>query len=137
MKNKLKLPLVLHTIFFILIFSSLSFSAFAKDKALTFGVLPYVTSSKLIKHQGKLILYLEQQIGSKISIVTAPNFKSFIQRSNKNTYDLILTAPHHGRYLEVQGLYQPIAMTQTRIQGLYIVLKDSPYQSLDDIKEQK
>jgi phosphonate transport system substrate-binding protein len=137
MKNHYKFSLTLTSIFFILPLCFFSLSTFAKDEFLTLGILPYVTSSKLIKHQGKLIHYLEQQTGYKISMVTAPNFKSFIQRSNKSEYDLILTAPHHGRYLELKNMYQPIAMTQTKIQAYYVVLKNSPFQSLSDIKGKK
>jgi len=119
---------------FSIIFSTL---AHAESKTLTFGVFPYVSSGKLIKHQAVVHQFLRKQLNKDIEFVTAQNFQGYADRVLNAEYDLIFTAPHFARYCQLQGLYTPLAMTHTKIQGVYLVHKDSPLQSLQDLQGQE
>lgn len=130
MKNFSAMKSIVFSLFF-LFFTS---SAPADEDVLTLGIIPYVSPGKLIKHNAVFSQYLEQKTGRKISILTAPNFNEFIQRTKNGEYDLIFTAPHHGRYAELHDGYQRIAMTRNNIQGYFLVSKDSPYQRIEDLR---
>lgn len=109
-------------------------SAMANDSALTLGIFPYVSPSKLVRHNTKFKQYLEQKTARKISIVTAPDFREFVRRTKNGEYDLIFTAPHHGHYAELHNGYQRIAMTRHHIQGYFLVRKNSSYQGVENLR---
>jgi len=111
--------------------------AHAQDNQLSFGVFPYVSPSKLIKHQAVMHQFLRKQLNQNIEFVTAQDLEGFAERTLNSEYDLIFAPPHLARYCEKNGLYTPLALTQTKIQGVYIVHKDSPIYTLDDLRGQK
>lgn len=125
---------VMKSIVFSLLFLFLAPSALAEEGVLSLGIFPYVSPGKLIKHNAGFSQYLEKKTGRKVSIVTAPNFKEFVERTKNSEYDLIFTGPHHGRYAELHDGYQRIAMTRNKIQGYFLVSKDSPYQRIEDLR---
>jgi len=62
---------------------------------LTFGFLPLVSSEKLVQRFAPLAHYLSAALNTSIRIETAPDFESFIRRTNnEKRYDLLFTAPH-------------------------------------------
>jgi len=107
------------------------------EKPLTIGMFPYVAPAKLITHQKGLIKHLEKGLTRPINMVTAKNFKIFIQNAKKGQYDLLYSAPHLAYFLEKNLGYKRIAMTQHHIQGVFIVQKKSPYKKLTDLKGSK
>jgi ABC-type phosphate/phosphonate transport system substrate-binding protein len=112
-------------------------TAYAESKTLSLGVFPYVNTGKLIKHQAVLHQFLRKQLDKHIDFVTAPDFKQYVDRVRNTQYDLIYAPPHLAWYCEKRGLYTPLALTKTKIQGVYIVNKTSPYYQLSDLKGQK
>lgn len=118
-----------------LVFSSLSHSA--EKKEISLGLFPYVTSTQLIQFHSPLISYLTQTLGLEVNIVTAPDFTSFMERTQQGEYDIILTAPHLGRLAEKRDGYKRVAMTGHRVEGLFLAKKESEINSLDDLKNKK
>lgn len=118
-----------------LVFSSLSHSA--EKKEISLGLFPYVTSTQLIQFHSPLISYLTQTLGLEVNIVTAPDFTSFMERTQQSQYDIIFTAPHLGRLAEKRDGYKRVAMTGHRVEGLFLAKKESEINSLDDLKNKK
>lgn len=111
-------------------------AAFAEDapKTVTLGVFPYVTPVQLVKFHNPLRIYLEATIGRPVNLVTAPSFAEFVQRTRQGAYDYVFTAPHLGRLAEYRDGYHPLIKTGHEVKGIYLVAKESPIQSLSDIK---
>lgn len=105
----------------------------ADEHKYTFGVFPYVTPAQLVKFQRPLKDYFELKLGRSVNMVTAPNFKTFVERTHNGSYDFILTAPHLARLAEKQKNYQRIALAAHHVQGVYLVRLDSDIGSLDDM----
>ena len=62
---------------------------------LTFGFLPIVSPERLVKRFAPLTAYLSRELGIKIRMETAPDFLTFVQRTqNGKHYDILFTAPH-------------------------------------------
>lgn len=120
---------------FALVFSSVSHAA--EKKEISLGLFPYVTSTQLVQFHSPLKNYLSQTLGLKINLVTAPDFESFMERTRRGEYDLILTAPHLGRLAEKRDGYKRVAMTGHRVEGLFLAKKESEINSLDDLKNKK
>jgi len=63
-------------------------------KEIVFAVLPIASTEKLIARFSPMVDYLSKKIDRPVRLVTAPNFKSFKQRTESGTYyDLVFMAP--------------------------------------------
>lgn len=70
-------------------------TACIQDTPLIFGVLPMLSSEKLVQRFAPLVNYLSDELHTPVRIETAPDFQEFFHRTNKEErYDLLFTAPH-------------------------------------------
>ena len=106
---------------------------YADEQHIQFGIFPYVSPGQLVKFHNPLRAYMEETLGVKVGLVTAPSFKDFVARTKQGKYDIIMTAPHLGKLAEVQG-YKRIAHSMHEVQGIYLVRKDSDIKQLTDLK---
>jgi phosphonate transport system substrate-binding protein len=104
------------------------------DEALVFGIFPYVSPVQMVEFHSPLRAYLEQQLQRPVSLVTAPSFEEFVNRTRQGRYDIILTAPHLGRLAEVRDGYRGMVHTLHEVQGIYLVHKDSAILRLEDLE---
>ncbi len=109
----------------------------AKPKPLTLGLLPYLNLKPLVKKWSPLIKYLEIKLQRPITITSAKNFKTFIARANNQEYDIYYTAPHFAALAEKQKIYERLVGFDKKLHGDVIVYKDSPYQTIQDLKNKK
>lgn len=119
---------------FSLILIAVSGLARGADTPLTLGVFPYVTRGQLMEFHTPLKLYLEQQLRRPVDMITAPDFRQFMARTQKGEYDIILTAPHLARLAEKRDGYIRIAKTGHLLIGVFLARKDSGIQKLADLK---
>ena len=110
-------------------------SAMADEKTpLTLGVFPYVTPVQLATFHTPLKDYLAKSLGRPVTLVTAPDFTSFADRTRDGQYDIVFTAPHLGRLAETRDGYKRVAQTSHTVQGFFLVRKDSDIQKIGDLK---
>ncbi len=103
-------------------------------KAVTFGVFPYVSPGQLVKFHTDLKNVLQETLGRKVVLVTAPSYKEFVKRTKQSNYDYIMTAPHLGRLAEVRDGYTPLVHTMHTVQGVYLAKKSSDINTLKDLE---
>lgn len=112
-----------------------SSSAIANDKSeLVLGVFPYVSPAQLVAFHTPLKEHLAKSLQRPVSLVTAPDFDSFVERTRQGQYDIILTAPHLGRLAETRDGYKRLAMTGHTVQGIFLTRKDSAIQKIEDLR---
>lgn len=114
-------------------FLAAPFSACAGE-GLVFGMLPYVSPGELARQSHRLKMYLSEALGQPVTLVTAPDFKTFAARTQRGEYDLVFTAPHLARLAQTRDGYKPVARTMQQVQGVFLVAKDSPIQRLEDLR---
>jgi len=111
------------------------FYAAASEKApLVLGVFPYVSPGQLAAFHTPLKEHLARSLQRPITLVTAPDFQAFIDRTQAGQYDIIITAPHLGRLAETRDGYQRLAQTGHAVQGIFLARKDSDIHKIDDLK---
>ncbi|MFA6902483.1 MAG: phosphate/phosphite/phosphonate ABC transporter substrate-binding protein [Gallionellaceae bacterium] len=108
--------------------------AHAVESPLTFGIFPYQSHQQLISIFFPLRNYLQQEIGQHLTIVTAPDFKYFRDRTRDGEYDIVFTAPHFARLAELDSGFQRVAITRYRTQSVIVVPKDSPVRKLSGLR---
>ncbi len=127
-------------ILWILILSTiLSYSNLVKadNQSLTLGIFPYVSTSKLIAHNNTVVKHINETTNYDLSLVTAKDASTYLSNLKNYEYDLIFSAPHIARFVEKNFGYQRVVMTTHTIRGVYLVKKDSPIHSFNDLKGKK
>jgi phosphonate transport system substrate-binding protein len=93
--------------------------------ALSIGVLPNVSARILLASYQPMREYFERELRQPVSIVTAPDFRSFAANSLKGDYDLIVTAPNLGRVMQLDARWEPLAIYEPRIPAVVVARADN------------
>ena len=118
----------------VLLFGSSPVLALEAPVALSFGVVPQQSASRLAEEWGPLLAEVSRRAGVALKFQTAPGIPQFEQRLAKGEYDLAYMNPYH--YVVFHSLpgYQAFAKEQDRkIRGIVVVRKDSRYRKLADL----
>ncbi|NOY66778.1 MAG: phosphate/phosphite/phosphonate ABC transporter substrate-binding protein [Gammaproteobacteria bacterium] len=112
--------------------------AWASDKPdqrpLRLGLLPYLSTEKLVKTYAPLANYLERQLKRKVIITTAPGFKEYLKRANQGRYDVFFTAPHFAAYAETRYNHSRLARLARSLDGTIVVPADSTIKKISDLR---
>jgi phosphonate transport system substrate-binding protein len=110
--------------------------AWAASEARTFriGLFPYLSPITLIAAHQSLARYLEQALHQPVELLTAPDFRTFIERTDAGEYDAVLTAPHLARMAEQNGGYKATAIYDQKLRAVIIVAADSRLLSVQDLR---
>ena len=119
---------------FITISTSVSANDSRSQQPIVFGVFPYVSSEKLVNYHRPLKALISQTLGHPVTLVSAPDFATFIENTRRGNYDYILTAPHLARLAEVESGFRRIAYSLHDVLGVYLVRKDSKIENLNDLE---
>ena len=110
-------------------------SALASEKTpLTLGLFPYVTPVQLAAFHAPLKDYLAESLQRPVTLVTAPDLNSFVDRTRDGQYDIVFTAPHLGRLAETRDGYKRVVQTSHTVQGFFLARKDSGIHKIKDLK---
>ncbi len=124
-------------ILFLLLFWPLAASAADRAGAgtpLQIGLFPNLSPLTLIASYQPVRLYLEKTLHRPVSMVTAPDFRSFVERTQHGDYDVVLTAPHLARLAEQDAGYVAVATYDAKLRALILVPKNSPAKRLADLR---
>ncbi|HEY6011268.1 MAG TPA: phosphate/phosphite/phosphonate ABC transporter substrate-binding protein [Nitrospirota bacterium] len=115
----------------------LPLSAASKSGTLMLGVFPYISANQMMDQLAPLCKRMEQALGKKITMVSAPDFMSFVDRTVHGEYDLVLTAAHMGRLTEQRDGWQPVVRSGQRTATVFLVRKESRIKDLKDLRGRK
>ena len=100
---------------------------------LRLGVFPYISAEQLVQLYQPLRDYLQTETGQPIRLLSAPDFRQFIQRTGDGRYDIVITAPHLGRRAQQQHGYHWIGFTGNRSTAVFVAPRNGPVQQLRDL----
>lgn len=115
----------------ILFFPSL---AAAEENTLVLGVFPYLSASQMMEQLSPLVKRMEEALGEKITMVSAPDFLSYVERMAKGEYDLVITAPHMGRLAQTRDGWQLVVQSGQKLIPVILVRKDSAIHEVSDLR---
>lgn len=133
LKNKIVNVAIL-TLILMLVFSAVLADGKLQQKPLRLGLLPYLSSEKLINTYAPLAEYLEQKLNRKVIIVTAPDFRKYFKRANQGKYDLYFTAPHFAAYAEARYQHRRLVRLARMLDGTIVVPVNSEIRKIEDLK---
>jgi len=112
-------------------------SAYAQTTPVRIGVLPNVSARIILTQYQPVRQYFERVLGQPVEILTAPDFKTYYQRTVAGDYDIAVIAANLGRLAEQDHKLQPIAIYDPPIPGLLVMSKSNPVRSLEELRGKK
>jgi len=106
---------------------------------LTFGFLPIVSPERLVKRFAPLTTYLSRQLGIEIRMETAPDFLTFVQRTDdEQRYDILFTAPHLYYLAHNNHGYRAVARVDSPgMQAVIVAPRERGIKSVEDLRGQR
>jgi len=118
----------------LLLIFSLSSTAVAVERTLTFGVVPQQSAKKLARLWTPILAHLESETGYKLVFSTAKDIPTFERRLAAGEYDLAYMNPYHYTVFHRDPGYQAFAREKDKqIKGIVVVRKDSPLADLHEL----
>jgi len=108
----------------------------AADAALEIAVFPYLSTRAVIELYNPIQEHLEKRLHRPVLFVTAPDMRTFVERTQRGEYRFVLTAPHFARLAQREAGYKPLLRVKAELQGLLVVDKDSPFRRIGDLRGQ-
>ncbi len=108
--------------------------ASSAETPLVFGVFPNLTAMQIIETYRPLAEVLEQQLGRRVLVYSAPDFSSFVARTHAGEYDIVLTAPHLAWLAQQEAGYRPLLKYAQPVRGLLVVREDSPLHAMKALR---
>ncbi|MDP3687102.1 MAG: phosphate/phosphite/phosphonate ABC transporter substrate-binding protein [Sulfurimicrobium sp.] len=112
-------------------------STAAAPEALRVGLFPNLSTRLLLETYQPMRDFLEHRLGRPVTLFTAPDFNSFVSRTQSGEYDLIVTAPHFARLAQTESGYQPLFSYRNNITAAIVVAKNSRFTDLNTLRGQK
>lgn len=108
-----------------------------QDNRLVMGLVPNLSARALITAFEPMKASLEKQLGRSVELYTAPNFRTFHERTLQGEFDIVVT-PAHFAWIAVQdGKYVPLTTYQNPLQGLIVVKQGSQIATANALRGKK
>lgn len=108
-----------------------------QGETLTLGVFPYLSPNQMMEQLSPLCKRIEEALGKKVILVSAPDFMSYVERTAKGEYDLVLTAAHMGQLAEKRDGWQRVVQSGHKTVTVLLVRQESSIQRLEDLRGKK
>ncbi len=102
--------------------------------SLDLGVFPYLSTRALLDLYEPVRAHLQAALKLPTNLYTASNFKTYADRTKAGGYDVLATPPHLARLAQREAGYIPLAIFTRELRCVIVVAKDSPLQTLSDLK---
>ncbi|MEW6593923.1 MAG: phosphate/phosphite/phosphonate ABC transporter substrate-binding protein [Thermodesulfobacteriota bacterium] len=108
-------------------------AAEASGGVIRFAVFPYKSPKSVVEIFGPIAARLEERLGKKVQLVSAPDSALFLERALAGEYDLAMPAVTT-YYKMLPASYAPIAMGVPSFWGGLIVRQDSPIATIEQCR---
>jgi len=106
----------------------------ATGETLVLGVFPYLSASQMMEQLSPLVKRMEEALEKKITMVSAPDFMSYVERTARGEYDIVITAPHMGRLAEQRDGWQLVVQSGQKTATVLLVRRDSGIRDIADLR---
>jgi len=103
-------------------------------ETLEIGIWPYISTQEVLVFYKPLQAYLEKRLQRPVLLVTAPDQKVFVERTQRGEYRFVITAPHYARLAQKEAGYVPMLRAKRDQSGVLLVEKNSPLRSVRELR---
>jgi phosphonate transport system substrate-binding protein len=106
----------------------------AEAQPIEIGIIPTLSTRTILSTYQPLRDYLAERLARPVVLVTAPDYRSFIARTQRREYRVVVTAPHFARLAQLETGYVPLVRVKRELRGIIVVRRDSGIASLADLR---
>lgn len=129
-KERLSMKVFQYCVWLCLLFS------FGVADSLKIGVLPYTDALKILSIHQSMKQFLEAELEQKVEIYSASSYENFFEDTKNGQFDMIITGSHFG-LIHIENGFIPLFRYNTELKPIFVVLKNSPYKKVKDLKNKK
>lgn len=109
-------------------------AANGQEETLSFGVFPNLSARAIVALYQPLQAHLEKSLHLRVQTYSAPDFKSFVERTFRREYDVIVIAPHLARLAQTEAGFVPLFRYSQELHAMVVAAKSSDIRSVDDLR---
>ena len=109
-------------------------NASADDATIEIGIIPTLSTRTILTTYQPLREYLEEQIKQPVVLMTAPDYQTFIERTQRGEYRFVITAPHFARLAQAEAGYVPMVRVKRELRGILVTRADSHIKTINDLR---
>lgn len=106
----------------------------AQPQALEIAITPFLSTRTLLTRYQPLQAYLEKKLQRPVLLVTAPDFRTFVERTQRGEYRYAVTAPHFARLAQKEAGYRPMLVVKAKLVAIAVVEKNSPLRNVAELR---
>lgn len=106
----------------------------AEPQPLEIGIFPAFSTRAILSTYQPLRDYLADRLKRPVVLVTAPDYRTFIARTQRGEYRVVVTAPHFARLAQVEAGYVPLVRVKRELRGIIVVRRDSGIATVADLR---
>ena len=108
--------------------------ASADNATIEIGIIPTLSTRTILTTYQPLREHLEEQLKQPVVLVTAPDYRTFIDRTQRGEYHYVVTAPHFARLAQVEAGYVPMVRVKRELRGILVTRADSNIKTINDLR---
>ncbi len=108
----------------------------AAGAPLRVGLVPFMSPTVLLNAFRAVREHLERSLDRPIEMLTSKDFRSLVEASGRNEYDMVLLPAHVARLAMVDWRYEPVAGTVDALHVQVLVKGSGPVKTAADLKGQ-
>ena len=93
----------------------------AQAQTIEVGLLPTLSARRILKTYQPLREYLERALGRPVLLVTAPDYRTHVERTRTGLYRYAVTAPHFARLAQRRSGYRVLVRVRSALAALLVV----------------
>ena len=106
----------------------------AEPGTLEIGIIPTLSTRTILATYQPLRGYLEEQLQQPVSLITAPDYRTFVERTQRGEYRFVITAPHFARFAQVEAGYRPLVRVKRELRALLVTRTDNGIARVADLR---
>jgi phosphonate transport system substrate-binding protein len=112
------------------------FTARADEQGIGFeiGIAPFLPVKTLVQNYAPMRDYLQSRLHEPVTIVSAPDYKTYYQRIQNREYPIIIAAANSAYLAWAESAYIPMLQPLIPTRPVLIVAKDSQVNKLSDLR---
>ena len=108
----------------------------AAGAPLRVGLVPYMSPTALLNVFRAVREHLERSLDRPVEMLTSKDFRSLVEATARNEYDMVLLPAHVARLAMLDWRYEPVAGTVDALQVQVLVKGSGPVNTAADLKGQ-
>lgn len=113
---------------------ALNAPARAQSSTLELGLLPHLSTKTLFDVYRPLREYLAKGLQRPVRLVTAPDYRTLIERTRRGDYSYLVTAPHFARLAQKESGYMPLVRVDRDLSAILLTPRTAGIKDLNALR---